>query len=153
VICAAVRQLGGGDVNNPFARLWRDHLNISRQVLVGVAESHPAAYAGLKIGCTARKIIGSHALVRVPGIDHPLKPRIRVGEGDHRELTLPVFHKCREGGINLFHGVIPPGHCLRPCLVYDLRGDELFTVWVFNITQHKDIFLHLTRLKVCNEAV
>ena len=50
VPCGTVLHLGGGDVDDALACAFRNEMHEAKQVLVGIAESHAAADAGLEIG-------------------------------------------------------------------------------------------------------
>ena len=57
----------------PLAGPLRDQVHEAEQVLVGVAEAHPAADPGLEERGERRHVERDHALVRVPDVDHPVQ--------------------------------------------------------------------------------
>ena len=72
VVGAAVGQLRRGDVEDPRPRPLRDHVDQPEQVLVRVAEAHAPPDAGFEHRRRARQVERRHALVGVPGVDHPV---------------------------------------------------------------------------------
>ena len=60
-----------------------------QQVLVGVPEPHAPPDARLEHGRGARQVEGDHALVGVPGVDHPVDVRIAGRHLDGREPLRP----------------------------------------------------------------
>ena len=45
MITASIRKLGGGNIDNSFACTFRDLVNKTDQILIGIAETHTTAYA------------------------------------------------------------------------------------------------------------
>ena len=50
MVSAAVRELRGSDVDDPFPSAGRDQVNKAEQILTGIAKSHSAADSGLIVG-------------------------------------------------------------------------------------------------------
>ena len=73
VVGAAVRELGGRDVQDALPGAAWDQVHKAQEVLRGIAEAHAPADARLKVGGGARHVEGDHALVLVPDVDHPVQ--------------------------------------------------------------------------------
>ena len=61
------------DVEDPLPGPLRNEVDKAEEVLVGVAEAHASADAGLEVRRTAGHVEGDHALVGVPDIHHPVE--------------------------------------------------------------------------------
>ncbi len=72
VVGAAVGQLRRGDVEQARAGAVGEQVHEPQQVLGRVPEAHPAADPGLEQRRRPRQVERHHALVRVPGVDHPV---------------------------------------------------------------------------------
>ena len=71
------------------ARL-RDHVDEAEQVLVRVAEAHPAPDPGLEHRGRARQVERHHALVRVPGVDHAVDVLVAGRHLEGRRAARPT---------------------------------------------------------------
>ena len=108
VIGAAVGELRRGDVEDPRPGSLRDHVDEPEQVLVRVPEAHAPADARLEHGRRARQVERHHALVGVPGVDHPVDVRVagrdleageplRPGRPDRREVRVGLPGRAGSG--------------------------------------------------------
>ena len=68
MVAASVGELGGSDVEYALAGAVRHHVHYTGQVLVGIAETHPASDSAFEIAGTPAHEVGYHALVLVPDI-------------------------------------------------------------------------------------
>ena len=101
VIGAAVRELGGGDVQDAGAGPVRDQVDEAQQVLAAVAEAHAAADAGLKVGGRSAHVEGDHALVLVPDIDLAVELFVVRPDREVGQQAQPVFFELLQAGIKL----------------------------------------------------
>jgi len=96
VIGAAIRELRRGDVEDPRPGALGDHVDEAEQVLVRVPETHASTDAGLEHGRRTRQVEGHHALVGVPGVDHPIDVRVAGRHLERREPLRPGRPNGRE---------------------------------------------------------
>ena len=90
VVRAARGQLRRGDVQDALARPRRHHVDEAEQILVGVAEPHPAADPRLEVRRRPGHVERDHALVRVPDVDHPVGVLVGRGHLEDAERPFPV---------------------------------------------------------------
>ena len=90
VIGAAVFELRGGNIQNALAGALRDHVDKAQQILIRIAETHPAPDARFVARCRTRHIERDHALVGVPDVDHPIGVFIRRLHLKNGQQLIPV---------------------------------------------------------------
>ncbi len=140
VVGAAARKLGCRQVQQPLAGARRDHVDEAEHVLARVAESHPPPDARLEQRRGAGKVERDHALVRVPGVDHPVDVLVPGRDLAGREQVGPARLQRLEG---LGHrGGIPVAVDQRPDapLVDHLRTGwvELGVARVLGVAEEED---------------
>ena len=152
MIAAAVRELGGSDVQDALARPLRDQVTDACEILVAVAEAHAPADAALKIAGTAAEEEGDHALVLVPDVDRAVQFRDCRSHGEAAEESVPESPELRKSSIHLQRTGKGLHHRPCRCLVDNGRRHELSLRRVLHIAQYKDKFLGGTGLQGDVEA-
>ena len=96
VVGTARWQLRAGDVDDPLACPPGDQVDKAQQVLGRVPEAHAAPDARLVARCRTAHVEGDHALVGVPGIDHPVCLGVRGRDRQFGEHPVPVIAQAGE---------------------------------------------------------
>ena len=105
MVASSVRELGRSDVDDTLTGTFRDLMNESHEVLVGVTEAHSAADSALEERSRTGHVECHHTLVLVPYVDHPVELLLRALDRIYVKQTIPVCIEFREGRIN-FRGSI-----------------------------------------------
>ena len=143
VVGAAVRELGGSNVQQTLPGLFGNHMHEAQQVLTGIPEAHATAHAAFKIAGGAGHIEGHHALVLVPDVHHPVYLFVPGLGGAATEQIAPELPQPLQGpvegggGSELFH------HGVGFRLVDDPGGDEFCFLGIFNIAKAQNQLLFL----------
>ena len=153
VVGAAVRLLGGGDVEDALPRPRRDEVHEAEQVLVRVAEAHAAADAGLEVRGRARHVEGDHALVGVPDVDHPVETLVAGLHRVLRQHLRPVLAQGDESGVHLRGRLEAREELPRRLLVHDPRALPLLRHRVLDVAEDEDEGLLLARREVHRQLV
>src|SRR5512142_2945415 len=90
----------------PSARTLRHEVEEAEQVLVRVAEAHPAPDARLVEARRAREVGGGDALVRVPGVQQPARDGVRALAPKAGEQLEPRRAHRSEGGVDGAGGAV-----------------------------------------------
>jgi len=91
MVCASVLKLRCGDVENALSGAVRNQMNETEQILTGIAESHAASDAGLKIGSGTAHVEGNHTLILVPYVHHAVELLLGGRDGEVGEQFVPIF--------------------------------------------------------------
>ena len=145
VVGAAVRLLGGRDVEDALPRPRRDEVHEAEQVLVRVAEAHAAADAGLEVRGRARHVERDHALVGVPDVDHPVEALVAGLHRVLRQHLRPVLAQGDESGVHLRGRLEAREELPRGLLVHDPRALPLLRHRVLDVAEDEDEGLLLAR--------
>ena len=140
MVAAAVRELRGGDVDDPLPCPLRDEMDDAGEVLVGIAEAHAPADAALEIAGAPAEEEGDHALVLVPDVHGPVQFRHVGFHGETPQEVVPVGFQGCEGRIDLLRSGERIHHHLRLGLVDHGRGDELLFRRILHIAEDEDQF-------------
>ena len=111
MIGASVRELCGGDIDDPLPCAFRHQMHKAQQILTGIAESHSSSDPGFKVGSASGHVEGDHALILVPDIDHPVHFGTGTGDMEFAEQLPPIISECLISGQDCFAFVIFVDHC------------------------------------------
>ena len=153
VVGAAVRELGGGDVQDALAGAGGDQVHEAQQVLRGIAEAHAAADAALIVAGGARHVEGHHALVLVPQARHAVHANVAAVHLERGQELRPVVAQRGEGGVELRVGFERIQQRVGRGLVDDVGRDELLVLGVLAVAQHEDERDRLAGLDIAPDAV
>ena len=153
VVAPAVRELRGGDVDDALAGALGDLVDEADEVLVGVAEAHAAADAGLEERGGARHVEGDHALVLVPDVHHAVEAVVAGLHRIARKEVVPVLAQLREGPVHLGGGVELLEEGLGGLLVDDALLLPLLLLGQLDVAEREDEGLLLARLQRDVEGV
>ena len=153
VVGAAVRLLGGRDVEDALPRPRRDEVHEAEQVLVRVAEAHATADPGLEVRGRARHVERDHALVGVPDVDHPVEALVAGLHRVLRQHLRPVLAQGDESGVHLRGRLEAREELPRGLLVHDPRALPLLRHGVLDVAEDEDEGLLLAREKVHRQLV
>ena len=118
-----------------------------QQVLVGIAESHASADSCFKVRGRTGQIVGNHALILVPDVDHSVQlGTCGVHLVDVQEVVPIVLQVC-ELTLNLCRRVKARQNLSGWRLVDNAFGLPLRILRGLNIGEDEDELLGLTRLK------
>ena len=123
MVCAAVRELRGGDIKNTLSRAPGNDMDEAKYVLARIPEAHAAAHATFKVGSGTAHVERDHALVLVPDVDHPVDLFIAGLGVEVRKKPVPV---CAQGFVD------------------DTGGREFFILRVFDVAEAEEKLLLLT---------
>ena len=138
VIAAAVRELGGSDVDDTLSCPVGDLVNEAEHVLVGVAEAHAASDAALEVGSGAGEVERNHALVLVPDVDHAVYLVVRRVNVEDTEELVPCLSQLCKACSDLLGSVVLLDHCVALYLVDGLSVSlKLFSDRHFNVAEDK----------------
>ena len=145
VIGAAVRELGGCDVEDALARTLRDHVHKAQQILARIAEAHPAPHAGLEIAGRAAHVEGDHALVLVPVpyVDHAVELFLAALHPVGAKQPLPVFPQRGKGGVKGLISGIARDHRAGAGFVHNAGRFPFFLLRIFDVAETEDDALAL----------
>ena len=138
VIGAAVRELGGGDVQNALPRPARHQMHEAQQVLAGIPKAHAPAGAAFIIAGAAAHIERHHALVLVPDIDHTVQLFVAGAQRKARQQPIPVRGQRGQRGVNLRVRGIAGQHGAGAAFFHHAGRGPFFPGRVFNISQYKN---------------
>ena len=110
----------------------------AQQVLAGVPEAHAPARAAFEVGSGAAHVEGDHALVLVPGVNHPVQRFLRGADLEIGEQSLPIAAQGLEGGFTLLPGPVAFHQRVGPRLVDHAGGGELLLLRVFDVPQAQE---------------
>ena len=115
----------------------------TEQILVGVAETHPAPDPRLVERGRAGHVEGDHALVGVPDVDHTVGVLVGGRDLQGSEQLRPVVAQLLVGTLDLVGAQIALDHRLDRLLVDGLRARriELGLVRVLPVAEHEDDLL------------
>ena len=125
VVRAAVLELSGRDVDDALARALGNQVHKAKQVLVGVAEAHAAADPGLEVRGRTRHVVGHHALVLVPDVDHPVELVVGRVHRVRAQQVVPIGVELGELRVGCLVGGEVCEQGFSPRLVDDARGFPL----------------------------
>ena len=118
-----------------------------QQVLVGIAESHASADSCFKVRGRTGQIVGNHALILVPDVDHSVQlGTCGVHLVDVQEVVPIVLQVC-ELTLNLCRRVKARQNLSGWRLVDNAFGLPLRILRSLNVGEDEDGLLGLTRLK------
>ena len=138
MVRTAVRELGGGNVQNALAGTSGNHVHEAQQILTGIPEPHASSHPAFKVAGGTAHIKGDHALVLVPDIDHPVQLFVAAGYPEAGEQFLPPGCKVTEGPVKGLVVRIPCHHGFRPSLVDNTQCFPFFLLGVFHISKTAD---------------
>ncbi len=147
MVAAAIRELRGGNVDDPLPRPLRDEMDDAGEVLVGIAEAHAPADAALEIAGAPAEEEGDHALVLVPDVHGPVQLRHVRFHGETPQEVVPVGFQGCEGRIDLLRSGERIHHRLRLGLVDHGGGDELLLGRILHIPEDENQFRGLPRFQ------
>ena len=148
MISAAVRELGGSDVDDPFPGPFGDQVDKAQQILTGITEAHAPADTGLIIGSRPGHIEGDHALILVPDIDHTVDLGMETGHMVFGEKVIPVGAERVIGGAYRVRGIVSGDDFPGPGLVDDTIGFPFFRHGIFNVGKDEYQLFFLTGLQI-----
>ena len=137
VVGAAVLKLGGGDIQNALPGTGGDDMHKAQQILTAVPEAHAASGTAFVVAGGAAHVKGDHALVLMPDVDHAVQLFLTGFQMVGGQQLFPVGAQGGAGCIDLCIGGVALHHGMGAGLVDDARGNELFLLWVLDITQTK----------------
>ncbi len=114
-----------------------DQVDEAEQVLVRVAEPHPAPDPRLVEAGGAREVEGRHALVLVPGVDHPPDARVGAVDLEPRQEAVPHLVQRMEGVVDRARLRVLLEEAATLLLVHDARPLELRLVALVDVGQHE----------------
>ena len=77
MICAAILELGGSNIDDPFSCTVGNQMNETEQILTGITEAHTTTDTGFVIGCRTAHVEGYHTLILIPDIYHTVDLIVR----------------------------------------------------------------------------
>src|SRR5665647_2350506 len=107
MIATSVGKLSGSYINNSFTGPFRDLMNKTCKVLVGITETHSTSDARFKERSRTRKAEGYHALILIPDVYHSVKFIITGINSVYTQKVVPVAPEISHRGIHFFTGVEP----------------------------------------------
>ena len=137
VVAPSVGELRRCYVDYPFAGALRDLVHEAHEVLVGVPESHSAAYPALEERCAAGHVESDHALVLVPYVDHPVQPGVTAAEAEAAEQVVPVSSERRECRVHLLRRIEKVHQGVRSCLVDAAVGIEFLFLRILHVAEQE----------------
>ena len=138
MVCAAVFELSGSDVNDTLLCALRNQMHEAEQILTGVTEAHAASGTGFVVGSGTGHVEGDHTLVLVPDIDHAVDFFIGRIDCIFCKQCIPVFIQLCEGGIDLRIGLEAGEQLFCRCFIDDTRLFPFLFFWIFSVAEHKD---------------
>ncbi len=145
VEAGAVGELRRGEVEDPLPRAVGDQVDEAEHVLIRVAEAHAAADPGLVEARRAREVERRHALVLVPGAEHPLRVRVGALGLEPRKQVVPQGAYRRERRIDRARLAVPCEQRTSPRLVHDAGPVVLRRVTLLDVAEDERERLLLAR--------
>ena len=106
VVSASVRELGGGNVQDPFSCPFRDQMKEAQKILARIPESHASADTGFIVGGRTGHVEGYHTLILVPDVHHTVYFLIGRRYLEAGQQLFPVLAKFLKGLVHsLFIGI------------------------------------------------
>ena len=93
-------------------------MNETEDILVGIAEAHAAADAGLEVRRGAGEVERNHALILVPDVNHAVNLVVGRFNIENTEELVPRSAELRHACGNLLRGVVLVHHGKSLGLVY-----------------------------------
>ena len=143
VVGAAVRELGGGNVQNALSCALGNHVDKAQQILAGIPEAHAPPHTAFKITGRPAHVECDHTLILVPDIDHPVDFFV-AGDGMIiGKQTVPIGAERSHCIVKLRRRVIPGDHFPGARLVDHPGSGKFFGFRVLDIakTQHQRLLL------------
>ena len=147
VIGTAVRELGGGDIDDTLSCALRDQMNETEQILAGITESHAAAGTGFIIGSGTGHVECYHALILVPDVDHTVNLFIGRGNNVFGKQMIPVSVQLAECFFYLLRSLEAGEKFLCRFFVDHARFFPLLVFRVFCVAEYKYEVLRFARSK------
>ncbi len=147
---AAALQLRRRQIENSLAGALRDHVHDAQQILGGIAETHAAANAALKIGSGPGHIERRHILVSVPDIDHAVGVLIWRLHLQLAQMGGPALPQRVESSLGIGLLQVLRDQRLDAALVDRLRagGNKLFLFAVLLVAEQEDDLFLLSRCQL-----
>ena len=137
VVGAAVRKLGGGDIDNPLPCPVRDQVHKAKEILAGIPKAHAPSDAGLVIGGGAGHVEGHHTLVLIPDVDHAVHLVVGRAYGVSGKEISPVFVQLAKGLLHIGVACVSVKHGIGGLLVNYAVGFPLVILRIFNVAENK----------------
>ncbi len=137
MVRTAIVELGRGNIDDAFTGALWDHMDETQQVLIRVAETHPASDARLITGCRARHIERHHTLIGVPDVDHAVGVDIGCLDLQNAQQSIPILTQQFKGPIDVFALQIVGDDRLDGLLVDDAERLPFIVPRVFVIAQNE----------------
>ena len=155
MVRAARRQLRRGDVEDARPRPLGNQRDEPEEILVRIAEPHPAPDARLEVRRRAREVERHHALVGIPDVHHAIDVRVRSRHLQRREQLLPPLAQPAERGACRGGIEDAPQHRLHPRLRNRRRAGriELRVRRVLRVREHEHDLALLSRDEIEHDVM